>query len=182
MLLQPSGTVPGRLFDTQVAAAFLGFAPQVGYAELVARQLGPFHRQGPDAHRLVAPAAHGGAARLCRRRRAAPPYVARGSAAAGRERPGILGGRRSVGRRESSAVSHRPGDGLASDEGIGPVAAGRTVGGSGAGRMARTARDRIRQATRLDPVRRSALCARDPRTRVDRGAGIHRRAAAERRP
>jgi len=34
------GTVPAPVFDTQVAAALLGFAPQVGYAELVARQLG----------------------------------------------------------------------------------------------------------------------------------------------
>jgi ribonuclease D len=40
VLLLSGGTVPGPLFDTQVAAAFLGFAPQVGYADLVARQLG----------------------------------------------------------------------------------------------------------------------------------------------
>jgi ribonuclease D len=32
--------VPAPVFDTQVAAAMLGFAPQCGYAELVARQLG----------------------------------------------------------------------------------------------------------------------------------------------
>ena len=32
--------MPGPIFDTQVAAALLGFPPQVGYAELVARQLG----------------------------------------------------------------------------------------------------------------------------------------------
>jgi len=40
VLLLSGGRVPGPLFDTQVAAAFLGFAPQVGYADLVARQLG----------------------------------------------------------------------------------------------------------------------------------------------
>jgi ribonuclease D len=40
VLLLTGGAVPGPLFDTQVAAAFLGFPPQVGYAELVARQLG----------------------------------------------------------------------------------------------------------------------------------------------
>ncbi len=40
VLLQSGGAVPGPLFDTQVAAALLGFPPQVGYAELVARQLG----------------------------------------------------------------------------------------------------------------------------------------------
>ncbi len=40
VLLQSGGTVPGPLFDTQVAAALLGLPPQVGYAELVARQLG----------------------------------------------------------------------------------------------------------------------------------------------
>jgi len=40
VLLLTGGTVPAPLFDTQVAAALLGFAPQIGYAELVARQLG----------------------------------------------------------------------------------------------------------------------------------------------
>jgi ribonuclease D len=40
VLLLSGGEVPGPIFDTQVAAAFLGFPPQVGYAELVARQLG----------------------------------------------------------------------------------------------------------------------------------------------
>jgi ribonuclease D len=40
VLSQSGGVVPVPVFDTQVAAAFLGFPPQVGYAELVARQLG----------------------------------------------------------------------------------------------------------------------------------------------
>jgi ribonuclease D len=40
VLLLSGGAVPGPIFDTQVAATFLGFPPQVGYAELVARQLG----------------------------------------------------------------------------------------------------------------------------------------------
>ncbi len=40
VLFLAGGEVPGPVFDTQVAAALLGFAPQVGYAELVARQLG----------------------------------------------------------------------------------------------------------------------------------------------
>ena len=40
VLFQAGGTVPGPVFDTQVAAALLGFPPQVGYADLVARQLG----------------------------------------------------------------------------------------------------------------------------------------------
>ena len=39
-LLNVSGTVPGPVFDTQVAAALLGLPPQIGYADLVARQLG----------------------------------------------------------------------------------------------------------------------------------------------
>jgi ribonuclease D len=34
------GRVPAPVFDTQVAAALLGFPPQAGYADLVARQLG----------------------------------------------------------------------------------------------------------------------------------------------
>ena len=40
VMLLGGGVVPGPIFDTQVAAALLGFPPQVGYAELVARQLG----------------------------------------------------------------------------------------------------------------------------------------------
>jgi ribonuclease D len=40
VLLLAGGAVPGSLFDTQIAAALLGLPAQVGYAELVARQLG----------------------------------------------------------------------------------------------------------------------------------------------
>jgi ribonuclease D len=40
VLLLTGSAVPGPLFDTQIAAALLGMPPQVGYAELVARQLG----------------------------------------------------------------------------------------------------------------------------------------------
>jgi len=40
VFLNASGSVPGPVFDTQVAAALLGLPPQVGYADLVARQLG----------------------------------------------------------------------------------------------------------------------------------------------
>jgi ribonuclease D len=40
VLLHVGGTVPGPLFDTQVAAGLLGLPPQAGYADLVARRLG----------------------------------------------------------------------------------------------------------------------------------------------
>jgi ribonuclease D len=40
VLYLSGGRVPLPVFDTQIAAALLGFAPQIGYAELVARQLG----------------------------------------------------------------------------------------------------------------------------------------------
>jgi len=40
VLLNAGGRVPGPVFDTQIAAALLGLPPQVGYADLVARQLG----------------------------------------------------------------------------------------------------------------------------------------------
>lgn len=40
VLYLAGGRIPGPVFDTQVAAALLGFAPQIGYADLVARQLG----------------------------------------------------------------------------------------------------------------------------------------------
>ena len=39
VLLLEGGRLPGPVFDTQVAAALLGYPAQVGYAELVARQL-----------------------------------------------------------------------------------------------------------------------------------------------
>jgi len=40
VLSRAGGAVPGPLFDTQIAAALLGYPAQVGYAELVARQVG----------------------------------------------------------------------------------------------------------------------------------------------
>lgn len=40
VMLNAGGSLPGPVFDTQVAAALLGLPPQVGYADLVARQLG----------------------------------------------------------------------------------------------------------------------------------------------
>lgn len=40
VLSRGAEAVPGPLFDTQVAAALLGLPAQIGYAELVARQLG----------------------------------------------------------------------------------------------------------------------------------------------
>jgi ribonuclease D len=40
LLSLATGSVPGPLFDTQIAAALLGLMPQVGYAEIVARRLG----------------------------------------------------------------------------------------------------------------------------------------------
>jgi ribonuclease D len=40
VLFLAGNRVPLPVFDTQVAAALLGLAPQIGYAELVARQLG----------------------------------------------------------------------------------------------------------------------------------------------
>jgi ribonuclease D len=40
VLLPLTGTPPGPLFDTQVAAGRAGHAPQIGYADLLARELG----------------------------------------------------------------------------------------------------------------------------------------------
>jgi ribonuclease D len=40
VLYLAGGQVPLPVFDTQIAAAMLGLAPQIGYAELVARRLG----------------------------------------------------------------------------------------------------------------------------------------------
>ena len=40
VLYLAGGRVPLPVFDTQIAAALVGLAPQIGYAELVARQLG----------------------------------------------------------------------------------------------------------------------------------------------
>jgi ribonuclease D len=55
VLYLAGGHVPLPVFDTQIAAALVGLTPQIGYAELVARQPAT-GRQGADAHRLVAPA------------------------------------------------------------------------------------------------------------------------------
>jgi len=41
VMLNASGRVPGPVFDSQIAAALLGLPPQLGYADLVARRLGP---------------------------------------------------------------------------------------------------------------------------------------------
>jgi ribonuclease D len=40
VIYQTSGLMPKRIFDTQIAAAFLGFQPQVGYAGLVRELFG----------------------------------------------------------------------------------------------------------------------------------------------
>ncbi len=40
ILYQLQGRVPSPLFDTQVAAAFLGYGEQIGYGELIKRELG----------------------------------------------------------------------------------------------------------------------------------------------
>jgi ribonuclease D len=40
VMLHVGGTVPGPIFDTQVAGGLLGLPPQAGYADLVARRLG----------------------------------------------------------------------------------------------------------------------------------------------
>ena len=183
VLLQSGGAVPGPLFDTQVAAALLGFPPQVGYAELVARQLGHSIDKGQTRTDWSRTAAHARASRLRRRRRATPAHAAhRPAGRPGREGPCRLGRRRSGRLRESRAVPHRPGAGLASAQGTEPAAAGRAVGGACAGRLARTARHRIGQTARLDPGGRSALCAGHARPCVDRGAGVRPDVAAERDP
>jgi ribonuclease D len=40
VLFLASGLMPGRIFDTQIAAALLGYAPQLGYAALVTELFG----------------------------------------------------------------------------------------------------------------------------------------------
>ena len=40
VIYQAAGRMPMRLFDTQVAAGLLGFAPQLGYANLVSELFG----------------------------------------------------------------------------------------------------------------------------------------------
>ncbi len=40
VLSQHGGTIPGPIFDTQVAAGLLGFAAQIGYADVVSKRLG----------------------------------------------------------------------------------------------------------------------------------------------
>ncbi len=40
VVYQAAGSLPQRVFDTQIAAALLGYAPQIGYASLVAELFG----------------------------------------------------------------------------------------------------------------------------------------------
>ncbi|HED17598.1 MAG TPA: ribonuclease D [Gammaproteobacteria bacterium] len=40
ILFQLNGKLPSPLFDTQIAAAFLGYGEQIGYGELINRELG----------------------------------------------------------------------------------------------------------------------------------------------
>ena len=40
ILFQLNGALPSPLFDTQIAAAFLGYGEQIGYGELIKRELG----------------------------------------------------------------------------------------------------------------------------------------------
>ena len=183
VLLQSGGAVPGPLFDTQVAAALLGFPPQVGYAELVARQLGHSIDKGQTrtdwSRRPLTPAQIAYAADdvrhlLTLHTDLQAALVAKGRAdwvaeeAAAYENPALY--------RTDPALAWRR------LKGLNRLRPARAVGGARAGRLARTARHRIGQAARLDPGGRSALCAGHARPRVDRGAGVRPDVAAGRDP
>lgn len=60
VIVQSAGRLPGEVFDTQVAAALLGHAPQMGYASLVAElfgvQLEKSHTRADWSKRPLAPA------------------------------------------------------------------------------------------------------------------------------
>lgn len=59
VIYQAAGRMPGELFDTQVAAALLGYAPQLGYAALVAElfgvELAKSHTRADWTRRPLAP-------------------------------------------------------------------------------------------------------------------------------
>jgi len=61
VILQAAGRLPAEVFDTQVAAALLGYAPQLGYANLVAElfdvQLEKSHTRADWSKRPLAPEA-----------------------------------------------------------------------------------------------------------------------------
>ena len=57
VIYQAAERMPAQLFDTQVAAALLGYAPQLGYANLVSRIIRSRIAQIAHTRRLVAPTA-----------------------------------------------------------------------------------------------------------------------------
>ncbi|MDZ7767778.1 MAG: hypothetical protein U5K38_01190 [Woeseiaceae bacterium] len=64
VMSQVAEQLPARVFDTQIAAALLGYAPQLGYANLGSRPLRRTARQDANAGGLVPPPAGACRARL----------------------------------------------------------------------------------------------------------------------
>ena len=117
VLTHAIGAVPQRLFDTQVAAGFVGYGTP-SLASLLQGELGVTPAEGRPVDGLAAAAAHRGPARVRRRRRrlAAPTArpAGRGAALA---RPAVVGRGGVRGAAHPPDRRHRPGDGVAQAEG-----------------------------------------------------------------
>ena len=183
VLLNAGGAVPGPLFDTQIAAALLGFAPQVGYAELVARQLGHSIDKGQTrtdwSKRPLTPAQLAYAADDVRHLLTLQTDLQAALAANGRaqwvleetaalENPSLY-------RTDPAAAWRRL-------KGLNRLAPAGTSHCTCPGRMARAPRARGRSPARLDPRRRVTLCDGDARARLPVGARGHPGAGAVGRP
>ncbi len=135
VLVLQSGAVPAPVFDTQVAAALLGHAPQIGYAELVARRLGHSIDKGqtrtdwsrrPLTAEQLAYAADDVHHLLTLHTDLGEALEARGRTSWAAEEAAALG--------ESRALSHRARRRVAPDEGLGQAVARRAGRGAGARR------------------------------------------------
>ena len=177
---------PSRLFDTQVAAGFVGYS-SVGLAGLVQGELGRQAPQGRSPHRLAGPPAARGRRHLRRRRRRAPPRAARPHRRQARgARPPRLGARRVRGAPHPHHERPGAGSGLVADQG-GALAAGPRRGRRpGAGGVAR-AQGGGDRSTGAVPARRPGPRGDGPAPAGHRGrpparAGPRRRASARAAP
>ena len=132
---------------------------------------GPLHRQGPDAHRLVAPPALGGTTRLCGRRRPPPADVARRLEAALAAR-----GRARWVAEEAAAVEDpalyrtEPGEAWRRLKGLGRLGPGEQAAARALTEWREKRAIESRQAARLDPVRRGDLRDRDAGAELGRSS------------
>ena len=164
VLLQTLGTLPAPIFDTQVAAAFLGERQQISYKRARPRLLRRHPAQERVAHGLGAPAAHGQAARVRPRRRTLPHpgLPPHGGQAQRRGAPGV-GPRRARPARGARALRGRQARGLQEGEARELVHAPAARHRPRARRLARGARGAAEHPAQMGHLGRGAHRPREAR-------------------